>query len=258
MHRSSGRTPGRLGAGLRLAVLLAVIGLCSAAPRAATALTITDLTPLYFGGSAGGGGGGEFGFSQSELIEAGLVPRLRASSLQTWLAAGPASLGLPVSISQQLTTIHANPQADGRRASLDDPLIADSIWTVRNDSGAPLLDAWLVYTVADPSGLLPGVPLGLDGDLMEIVEYSSDGSGVPDYFFGAVALADLGAGQSTSFLVRYVVAGNLLLDSGSGALTLPTLGVSTLLVPEPGTALALGVGLLCLGGARRRSSPASG
>ena len=107
MHRSSSRAPGCREAGPRLGLLLAIALLCGAAPRAATALAISDLTPLYFGG------GGGFGFRESDLIASGLVPGVRASSQHTWLATGPVSLGLPVSVDQRLTRIHANPRPRG-------------------------------------------------------------------------------------------------------------------------------------------------
>jgi hypothetical protein len=134
-------------------------------------------------------------------------------------------------------------------------VIADSTWTVHNRSGEDIDDALLVFTLGDTSGRRRPQPVALDGNLVEILEYSADGV---DYLFGAVRLGDLaaeGPGSSVSITVRYIVGGPLQQRSRR-KLFLPPLGVAAVtgwtFVPEPATGAALAFGLLGLAASRRR------
>jgi hypothetical protein len=133
-------------------------------------------------------------------------------------------------------------------------VIADSIWTITNRSGEALEDALLVFTLGDTSGRRKPKPVALDGNLVEILEYSAGGV---DYLFGAVRLGDLaaeGPASSVSITVRYIVGGPL--QRSGRRLLLPPLGVAGVtgwtLVPEPSTGAALAFGLLALAAAPRR------
>lgn len=223
----------------------------------ARALAISDIHPLYFSGPGG------FGFSSTAVGALGKQPEFSATPASSFLDAGGRAAGAlpgpPLLIEQQrITAIHRNPQAAGRVPSVADPLVIDSQWTLRNDSGSVLPAGFLLFLLGDSRSPLqyPGLKIGLDGDLLSIVEYSAGGVG---YLFGAVRLPSLGAGQSIDFPVRYVVGGRLDYDAARNSFVLPQLGLSGLLVPEPGTAAALGLGLAALGarrGARRASASA--
>jgi hypothetical protein len=225
-------------AGLALALLLA---------PAAGALTIGDISELYFTGPSG------FGFDAGDATAAGFGRSFRAGPSDDWIEAGEKSLGLPIRITQNLGTIHQDPEGDGETPGTGNPYIADSRWTVKNKTGRDLLAPLLVFTLVDPLDSYPDVPTGLDGDLLQILEYSSAGV---DYLFGVVALPDLEENGSVDIDVRYVVAGPLE-DDFLPPLGLMALGSYEMLVPEPGglllwgSLLALGVGS---GLARRRRS----
>jgi hypothetical protein len=202
----------------------------------ARALSITDIEPLFFKGPSG------FGFAAADVTQLGLVAAAAATPRDTWTSAGGRALtpAPALGIDQRLTQVWSNPQAAGRTPSASDPFIVDSLWTVHNDSGKPLPASFLVFLQADPLHQYPGMPIGLDGDLLSIVDYSAQGI---HYLFGAVRLPSLGVGQSFDFPVRYVVGGTLDYDAGRNQLLLPRFGLSGLVVPEPapGTALALGL-----------------
>jgi hypothetical protein len=239
----SRRSPTALApiAGLAFALLLA---------PAASALTIGDISALYFTGVSG------FGFDAGSLTAAGIARTFRAAPGDDWIEAGERSLGLPIRITQNLGTIHQDPEGDGETPGMDNPYIADSRWTVKNKTGRDLLAPLLVFTLVDPLDSYPDVPTGLDGDLLQILEYSSAGE---EYLFGVVALPDLEENGSVDIDVRYVVAGPLE-DDFLPPLGLMALGSYETLVPEPGglllwgSLLALGVGF---GLARRRRSQRS-
>ena len=95
-------------------------------------------------------------------------------------------------VSNQLSAVHSNPQAGGRTPNAIDPLVADSTWTVTNQTGQPIPEGFLLFTLIDLDRRYPGLVAGLDGALLEILEYSSDGT---DYFFGGVRLPSLGVGR---------------------------------------------------------------
>jgi hypothetical protein len=214
------------------------------AATSASALSIGDTRPLWFDGPD------RYGFDAAAVAAAGFSPIYSADAEDSWLDAGDSRLDLPIAIDVDLGKVHKNPQARGGTPTRNKPVIADSTWTVTNESGAALDDALLVFTLGDSSGRRRPKPVALDGNLVEILEYSHEGV---DYRFGAVRLGDLAPGASTTLTVRYIVGARLARKRDR--LLLPPLGVSTVtgwtLVPEPATAAALGLGLLALGVARR-------
>jgi hypothetical protein len=226
---------------LRAARLVAIALL--AVPAPATAISVDA---LFFDGPFG------FGFSAGSVTPLAMA-RVIGSEDEWVLAGGPGSFeGGGLLVSNQLSAIHSNPQAGGRTPSAVDPLVADSTWTVTNQTGQRIPDGFLLFTRIDLDRRYPGLVAGLDGALLEILEYSSDDT---DYFFGGVRLPSLGVGESFDLTVRYVVAGAVDYDAETNAYLLPRLGVAGLVVPEPITlsALALGLAALAAGRARRRS-----
>jgi hypothetical protein len=213
----------------------------------AAALSVADTRPLYFAGPGG------YGFDAGALAAAGLAPTLQAEADDNWIDAGGVKLGLPIAIEIDLQKVHKNPQARGHKPNARKPIIADSTWTVTNDTGEALEDAVLVFSLGDTSGRKKKKPIALDGNLVEILAYSFEGE---DYLLGAVRLGDLaaeGEGSSVSIDVRYIVAGRL--PRKGNKLLLPPLGVSGLTgwsaIPEPTTGSLIAVGLLALAARRR-------
>lgn len=218
------------------------------ASEPAAALSISDTKPLYFAGPGG------YGFAAADVASAGLAATLQADADDDWIDAGGTKLGLPIAIDVDLQKVHKNPQARGRKPNARRPIIADSTWTITNDTGEALEDAVLVFTLGDTSNGKKKKPVALDGNLIEILAYSFEGE---DYLLGAVRLGDLaaeGEGSSVSIDVRYIVAGRL--PRRGNKLLLPPLGVSGLTgwspVPEPATGSMIALGLLALAAARRR------
>jgi hypothetical protein len=215
---------------------------CAIALAAASA----HATPLYFDGPGG------FGFSAATA--AGLPVSATADPTSHWILAGARALlpGPGLEVVSNLSTIHSNPQGAGQTPTEANPLVADSIWTLTNNTGAVLPPTYLVFTKIDIDGRYDGLKAGLDGALLEIVEYSSAGT---DYAFGAIELPSLGVGQSVDVTVRYVVAGLLDYDAETNAFVLPRLGIAGLVVPEPAAIAGIGLGLALLalgrGGSRR-------
>jgi hypothetical protein len=227
-----------------LRAFFAAIALVGAA-ASASALSVRDTRPLWFDGPGG------YGLDPAAVAAAGLVAAFQADSEDSWLDAGDSRLGLPIAIDVDLGKVYKNPQARGGSPTRSRPFIADSSWTITNESGAALDDALLVFTLGDSSGRRRPKPVALDGNLIEILEYSHDGV---DYRFGAVRLGDLAEGDSATVTVRYIVGKSLARKQSR--LLLPPLGVSAVTgwtpVPEPTTAAAVGLGLLVLGAVRRR------
>lgn len=227
--------------------------LCVLAAAPARALSIDDTNPIFFDGPGG------LGFTTVTVEAAGLAPAFSADPDDGWLTAGGGkkNRALDIGIAVDLQRVHKNPQAGNRKPTPANPLIADSAWTITNRTGEPLGDVLLVFTLGDArAGKKRPKPVGLDGNWLEILEYSNDGV---DYLFGAVRLGDLaagGPGSSTEIDVRYIVGGRL--PRRSGRIFLPPLGVSAVTgwsaVPEPSTGACVALGMLVLGTARRRRS----
>jgi hypothetical protein len=218
------------------------MGFAFLAARPAAAISVDA---LFFDGLAG------FGFSAGTV--GGRPIAAHADADDRWVPAGGRALmdGVGLVVDSQLVAVHSNPQGAGRTPSGEDPLVADSVWRVTNATGSALPPGYLVFTAIDVDKEYPGLDAGLDGALLDILQYSS---GQADYFFGAVALPGLGVGQSFDLTVRYVVAGTLGYDAEANAYRLPRLGIAGLMVPEPITASALALGLGALAAARRRTS----
>jgi hypothetical protein len=213
----------------------------------ARALSIGDTTPLWF---VGGG----YGLDAGSVAGAGRAPGLHADPDDQWIDAGATKLALPIGIDVDLRKVYRNPQAGGKRPSVRRPVIADSSWTITNHSGEAIEDALLVFTLGDSSGRRKPKPVALDGNLVEILEYSAGGV---DYLFGAVHLGDLaaeGPASSVTTTFRYIVGGRL--QRSRQKLLLPPIGVTVVTgwtaVPEPSTGAALALGLLGLAAAHRR------
>lgn len=226
---------------LRAANLVAVALLSVPVPAGAI-----SVNTLFFDGPSG------YGFSAGSV--AALAKARVIGAEDEWLLAGGAGSfeGAGLLVSNQLSAVHSNPQAGGRTPNAVDPLVADSLWTVTNQTGQPIPEGFLLFMLIDQDGHYPGLVAGLDGALLEILEYSSAGT---DYFFGGVRLPSLGVGESFDLTVRYVVAGAVDYDPETNAYLLPRLGLAGLVVPEPVTlsAIALGLAALAAGRARRRS-----
>jgi hypothetical protein len=224
-----------------------VVGLLAASP--AFALTIDDVTPLFFDGPGGQG------FAPASVAAIGRTPDATATPADLFLAAGGPTSGAPVVVvSQVISQIQQLPSV----ATPEDPAIVDSTWTLRNASGGPLLAPLLLFTVLDPLDTYPGDPaIGLDADLLRLLAYSAGGT---DYVYGAAALPDLADGESAEILVRYVVAGPLVVQDASELLAPLGLAVaaSYTSVPEPSTGLLLGGALAGLAAAERRRERARG
>jgi hypothetical protein len=204
-----------------------------------------SVSPLFFDGPSG------FGFSPEAV--AALPVSASADAESHWLLAGARSLlsGPGLVVSNHLSIVHSNPQGLGQTPDESNPLVADSTWTVTNETGAPLPGGYLVFTTIDLDHRYDGLRAGLDGALLEIVDYSFAGT---EYAFGAVELPFLGVGQSVDLTVRYVVAGLLDYDAETNSYVLPRLGIAGLVVPEPAAIGAIGLGLAMLAARRRAGS----
>lgn len=235
MKRSS---CGRRAARRRLTLLLLAI---SGSSEPARALTVADIEPLYFEGAGG------LGFSAGAVAAAGRAPAFSATSSDLQLTAGAGS-GFQVGISQALGPVHQNPASP----SASTPVIADSTWTLRNNTSTTLLAPLLVFTRVDPQQTYPiALPqTGLDADLLALLRYSFANE---SRLLGAIALPTLRPGESADVTVRYVVAGALA--PGNPA-QLPPLGVTVLgsyaAVPEPASGALVCAGLALLAARARR------
>ena len=232
----------------------------------AGALGIQDTSPVFFLG------GNQFGFAKSALDAAGEAVSGTADSSDDFLSAGNAIYTPELSITQVLGPVHQNPQAayqnpaGGCQAgdvcqTPSNPFIADSTWTVTNQSGRDLDNLFLVFTRVSLSGGYPDIPVAVDGNQMQFLEYLAGGQ---KYYFAMVSLGALGDGiadgegyehsQSTQFTLRYIVGGDMIFNGATQVI--PPLGVYGLEreaapIPEPGTALLVAVGFVGLAMAKR-------
>jgi hypothetical protein len=149
------------------------------------------------------------------------------------------NLQTPVFQNPQFPAKSQNPQVPQGAPTPAVPVVADSIWTVQNNSGVSITDAYLLFTSVDFSGGYPDVLMALDQNKYEVV---SVGAGPDEAFYGALALGNLAPGASTQVTVRYIVASNLP-DDGTDLIA-PPLGVAGLTnVPEPTALVLVSVGL---------------
>lgn len=119
--------------------------------------------------------------------------------------------------------------------SVANPNTAASIWTVNNTSARTLDSAWLVFTNPET---YTASQVGFEIDpsagwaLFDVIAAGQD------YFYPAVFLGDIGAGDATTFAMHHRV-GETLTMNGQGQLVLPKYHVAALEgLPEP-TVIAL-------------------
>ncbi len=158
------------------------------------------------------------------------------------------NLQTPVIQNPQEPSASLNPQVPQGTPTQAVPFVADSTWTVQNDSGVSIANAYLLFTSVDFSGGYPNVLMALDQNKYEV---ASVGAGTDEAFYGALALGNLAPGATTQVTVRYIVAGNLP-DDGTDLIT-PPLGVAGLTnVPEPTALVLVSVGLGAMSLVQRR------
>lgn len=244
---------GRVCLRLAVAAWLAV----ALGPLAAFATPITvggaggpslTVDPLYFQG-----------FNVFGLVGPGQGIDYYASAPQTFLSAGnAANMQLTVTQSlQQPPLQHPQDPANSQNPNLNQgvpftpsaqtPVVADSLWTIRNDSGRLLEDVLLLFTRTIALPNYPSVDVALDDNLVTVLEFTSTNG--TRRLYGTELLGDLAPGQTVDIRVRYIVAGPLPLIDGE--LLLPALGLAGLegsqYVPEPGTLGLVLLGLAAIG-----------
>lgn len=260
---SSGGRSGGAGRGVsRFRVWLGfgaalVAGLSATGASALAVGAGTLVNPVYFNS------GGQFG------LNTGPAYTFAATSASDWLSVGSGQ-ALSVQINLQ-TPVIQNPQDPSNSSNTSGPqatpsaaypFVADSLWTVTNNTGTTLNNAYLVFeavnlakTTLVPGGY-PDIPVGLDQNLISIVRYTYPGGSTP-LFFGGISLGSLGAfgsaHDSTQIRVRYIVAGAL--PENGASLVMPQIEIAGLNnVPEPSTLVLLlggGVALYAVAGRRR-------
>jgi hypothetical protein len=227
--------------------LLAIVLAAGIAPQA-SALGLSDVERLQFplGGANTGftNAGPDFDWAVTPEND-----RVCAGAAGAFNATG-ACMGLSsyeLTITQDLQTVHQNPQARGAVPSATDPFIADSQWTITNSTATsftdPLLLMFTSVSLEPFNGALvpagyPDLQVGMDGNLLGIARYSVRGM---DFFFGSVNVGPLDPGESVSFTVRYIVSSGPM-PIVENNIVMPPLKVVAMVVPEPTTLVLLVVG----------------
>jgi len=141
------------------------------------------------------------------------------------------------------------------RPSRGAPITATSRWSVANASGIRLDDLWLVILGA-ATYTPTNIGLALDAeDGWALLAVEGDGA---TYYYPAIHLGDLDAGESVALTMRHRVAEPL--HPSDDGLLLPRLGIGVdralapAVIPEPASAwlCASVLTLLCVGSRRRR------
>ncbi len=125
--------------------------------------------------------------------------------------------------------------------------------SVQNRSGASLQNLLLlVQALGQPLAVDPSTPITLDlggGSLTPLsIVHLAAGSGAPERFFAGFEIASLGNNQSYTAHLEYTVLGNLLAAPPTLGFTI---GTQPTIIPEPASALLVGLGLVLLGARRR-------
>lgn len=257
-ERTSGREAARRmrPRGFVGALLAAAIGLAGSA--SATPITVGaggsapfQVDPVYFIAPSAGNTD-PFG-----LVDAGNGVDREIGPADFGLSACGVGGGCELSITTSLNTpVHQNPQfpLDSLNPQIPQgtpttavPFVADSTWTVQNTSGGALSGLFLLFTSVDFTGGYPTVGVALDQNVYTIMSLDD---GTSTAYYGALPIGTLGAGESKTVQVRYIVTGNL--QQVGGSLVMPPFGVSGLVVPEPATTFLVGIGLTVLAFSRRR------
>lgn len=243
---------------IRYFVLVAIAAFGGVAPVGATPITVggaggpsLQVDPLYFAGY------GVFGLSGP-----GTGPNYFAASPVTWLSVANAS-GVDLQVTQVLQlppiqfpqdpSLSQNPGTNGGVPSIAttaQPIVIDSMWTVRNATDRTLDDILFLITRTVPQQGYPAVDVALDDNLVGVMQYTTATS---SRYYGAIPLGDLDPDETVTFTMRYIVAGNLpVIDS---ICLLPQLAAAALegqyYVPEPTTALLLALGFISIAARRR-------
>jgi hypothetical protein len=243
---------------IRNFVLVAIAALGAAAPVGATPITVggaggpsLQVDPLYFAGY------GVFGLSGS-----GTGANYFAASSVTWLSVANAT-GVDLQVSQTLQlpaiqfpqdpSLSQNPLTNGGAsapATAAQPVVVDSVWTVRNATDRTLDDILFLITRTVPQSGYPALDVALDDNLVGVLEFTGATS---TRYYGAIPLGDLDPNETVTFTMRYIVAGNLpVIDSRC---LLPQLAAAALegeyYVPEPTTALLVALGFVSIAARRR-------